>query len=218
MGAAVSVRSPRGFTLIEMAAALAVTGLVVTAGYAGLSVLSDIRADTGEANRRVVSAVNARATLESWLRSTTLLVRADDRSAGGHPLNELVFVTADGGELWPGRRRIHLRVDINPATPERGLLATLRPPDGGSGRPVTVELAPDATGLELRYRFRRQGSWRWEARWPDEETEVPSGVRVRLVETRRIRLGPGSGGPGSEGGLAAVHRLPLTVPLPTATR
>lgn len=208
----------RGFTLVEMAAALAVTGLVVTAGWAGLAALSDARSAARAAHDRAVGAANARATLEGWLRSSTLLVRADDRTAGAHPLHELVFVTADGGELWPGSRRIHLRVDLDPSTPHRGLVATLRAPDDPASRPVTVSLTPEATGLELAYRFRRGGRWEWRSRWPTEESRVPSAVRIRLVETVRIVLGPGTEGETEDRGLAALHEVPLVVPTPTATR
>jgi prepilin-type N-terminal cleavage/methylation domain-containing protein len=209
----------RGFTLVEMAAALAVTGLVVAAGWAGLAALSDARSAARAVHDRAVSAANARATLEGWLRSATRLVRADDRSAGAHPLHELEFVTADGGELWPGPRRIRLRVDIDPATPHRGLVATLRDPDGPASRPRTVALAPQATGLEITYRFSRGGRRTWTSRWPSEESRVPSAVRVRLVETARISLGPGASEPDpAERGLAALHGRPLVVPMPTATR
>lgn len=215
------MRSPavdRGFTLVEMAAALAVTGLVVTAGWAGLAALSDARSAARSAHDRAVSAANARATLGSWLRSSTLLVRADDRSAGAHPLHELVFVTAEGGDLWPGPRRIHLRVDIDPSTPERGLVATLRAPDDPASRSVTVALAPEATGLELAYRLRSGGRWEWRTRLPDEESRVPSAVRIRLVETVRIGLGPGADPGPADRGLAALHEVPLVVPTPAATR
>lgn len=206
----------RGFTLVEMAAALAVTGLVVTAGWAGLAALSDARSAARSGHVRAVSAANARATLQSWLRSATLLVESDDRSAGAHPLHELTFVTADGGDLWPGPRRIHLRVDLDPATPHRGLVATLRAPDDPASRAETVALAPEATGLELVYRVRRGGRWEWTSRWPEEESRVPSAVRVRLVETIRIELGPDPDP--TDRGLAALHRVPLVAPMPTATR
>lgn len=210
--------SDRGFTLVEMAAALAVTGLVVTAGWAGLAALSDARAAARAAHDRTLSAANARATLEGWLRSATRLVRADDRSAGAHPLHELVFVTADGGDLWPGPRRIRLRVDLDPSTPHRGLVATLRDPGDPASRPERVALAPEATGLELTYRFPRGGRWEWRSRWPREESRVPSAVRIRLVETVRLVLGPGAEEAPADRGMAALHERPLVVPLPTADR
>lgn len=208
----------RGFTLVEMAAALAVTGLVVTAGWAGLAALSDARSAARSAHDRAVSAANARATLESWLRSATLLVRADDRAAGAHPLHELVFVTAHGGDLWPGARRIRLRVDLDASTPHRGLVATLRDPDDPASPATTVELAPEATGVELSYRFRRGDGGEWMSRWPDEESRVPSAVRIRLIETVRIVLGPGAEEGPADRGLPALHEAPLVVPTPTASR
>lgn len=208
-------RASPGFTLIEMAVALAITGMVVAAGYAGLSVLSDTRSAAGERHRRILGAVNARSTLAQWLRSATDLLETAPRSTGAHPLDEMTFVTADGGELWPGPRRVHLRVDVDPSTPPRGLVATLRRPGGGSGAPVTVSLAPEATGVEIRYRIRRRGEWRWVGRWREEEADraLPTAVRVRLVETARIRIGPGTGGGEVEGDLAELQRLPLVVPL-----
>lgn len=204
-----------GFTLIEMAVALAITGMVVAAGYAGLSVLSDTRSAAGDRHRRILGAVNARATLDQWLRSTTELLETAPRSTGAHPLDRMVFVTADGGDLWPGPRRVRLRVDIDPSTPPRGLVATLRPAGEGSGAPVTISLAPEATGVEIRYRIRRRGAWRWADRWREEDAHraLPTAVRIRLVETARIRIGPGTGGGEVEGALTELHRLPLVVPL-----
>lgn len=208
----------RGFTLVEMAAALAVTGLVVAAGYAGLSVLSDVRSDAGAEHARIVAAANARATLEGWLRSATVLVRAADRSEGAHPLDELVFVTADGGDLRPGPRRIHLRVDIDPATRPRGLIALVRRPGDPVGRADTVAMAPEATGLEILYRVPRGGGPAWSSDLPDRKDRVPSAVRLQLVETARIRLGPTAPARRGAEGLAPLHERPLVVPLPTVRR
>lgn len=201
--------APSGFTLIETSVALLVTGLAVAVGYAGLSVLADARSRASSANEEVIRAANVRATLGGWLRSAVLLVEADDRSAGGRPLHGISFVTADAGPLRPGAHRVALRVDLDPATAERGLVADLDPLDGG-GR-ETLELAPNATGLHVDYRVRRDGRRRWTTRWQEEE-QLPDAVRLRLLETRAFRLGPGPRR-GDDRALPPLLRRAVTVAL-----
>lgn len=179
-----------GFTLLETSMALVITGLAVAVGYAGLSVLADTRSHAASANERAVRAVNVRSSLQRWLRSAVLLVEADDRSVGGRPRHRVTFVAADGGPLRPGPHRVTLRVDLDPGSAERGLVADLEPVEG-AGR-ATLELAPRATGLEVAYRVRRDGRARWTVRW-QEESQLPEAVRLRLYETRSFRLGPGAG-------------------------
>lgn len=207
-------RGPGGFTLLEMTVALLITGLALAAGYAGLRTLSDARAASRDVHARVVRAANVRATLEGWIRAADSVVAARPRSDGALPLDRLVFVTADGGELRPGPRRIRLRIDRDPATRARGLVADLWPADGRPGPGETLELAPRAAGLEIRYRLDRGRGHRWVDR-VDPETESPDAVRLRLVESVRIRLGPGSGG-GRDGGLPALLRRPLVATVATA--
>ena len=206
-----------GFTLMEMTVALLVSGLAVLAAYGGLRTLSDASRRAGAAQREVMAPVNVRITLERWLRSTNLLLESRDRSEGGQPLNEMVFAVADAGDLRPGPHRVHLRVDLDPTTPGRGLVASLRPLGGGD--PETLTLVPGATGLEIRYRVSEDGRRRWVSRWEREE-RMPDGVRLLLRETRRIRVGPtGEDRPGprvataGSDGVPPLLRLPLVVPL-----
>lgn len=216
MTAAAAAGGRGGFTLLEAAVALTVTGLALAAGYAGVSTLIEARRAGGEANAEVIRAANVRATLAGWLRSTVLVLggRADDD--GGHPRHQMTFVTADAGELRPAPVRIRLRVDLDPATPEQGLVAELTPLGTGGGPGELLELAPRATGLEILYRVHRDGRRRWTPRWEEGEG-YPEAVRVHLLETAAIRLGPG---PGPDRGqrLPALLRRPVTVPLRAAPR
>lgn len=201
----------RGFTVLEATVALTLTGLALAAGYAGVSTLADARRVGGEANAEVVRAANVRASLVGWLRSTVLLLEARGEADGGHPRHEMLFVTADAGELRPGPHRVRLRVDLDPATPGRGLVADLVPLASSGGRAETLELAPRATGLEILYRVNRDGHRRWTPRW-EEGDGPPEAVRVRLLETAAIRLGPGSARERGEG-LPALLLRPMTVPM-----
>lgn len=203
-----------GFTLLEMTVALLITGMAVAAGYAGLRTLSDTRAASRDVHAGIVRAANVRATLESWVHGLDSVVSIRPRSDGGLPLDRVVFVTADGGELRPGPRRIRLRVDRDPATAARGLVADLWPAGASDQGGETLELAPEAVGLELRYRLDRGGGHRWVDRF-DPETRVPDAVRLRLVESARIRLGPGPD-EGRTGGLPALLRRPLVAAVATA--
>lgn len=196
-----------GFTLLEMTVALVVTGLAVAAGYAGLRTLSDARAASRDVHAGVVRAANVRATLESWIQGLDSVLAVRPRSDGALPLDRVVFVTADGGELRPGPRRIRLRIDRDPATAVRGLVADVWPAGPSGGERESLEMAPEAVGLELRYRVERGRGHRWVDRF-DPGTRTPDAVRIRLVESARIRLGPGTGA-GREGGLPALLRRPL---------
>lgn len=200
----------RGFTLIEVTVALALTGMVVTVAYAGLAVVLDAREHSERAHREELAATAAREQLVGWLRSTTLLFAARQRSDGAHPLDELVFAVSDGGWLRPGPHRIHLGTDLDPGTPARGLVAVLVPL-GAPAPPETLSIAPRATGLELRYRIEEGGVRRWVRRW-EEGGRMPDAVRLRLVASPRIRLGGESAGE-SAGELPAILRLPITVPI-----
>jgi hypothetical protein len=205
-----------GFTVLEAAVALAVTGLALAAGYAGVSTLAEARRAGGEAHADVIRAANVRVSLSGWLRSTVLLLEARTDADGGHPRHEMSFVTADAGELRPAPVRVQLRVDLDPATPEQGLVAELTPLETGGGSRELLELAPRATGLEILYRVRREGRRRWTPRWEEGEG-YPEAVRLRLLETAAIRLGPG---PAPDRGerLPALLRRPLTVPLEAGRR
>ncbi len=197
----------RGFTLLEMTVALVVTGMAVAAGYAGLQTLSDARAASRDVHADVVRAANVRATLEGWLHGAERFVEVRPASDGALPLDRVVFVTADAGDLRPGPRRVRLRIDRDPTTPARGLVADLWPTEGRRRAAETLELAPGAVGLEIRYRVDRGGRSRWVERW-DLETATPDAVRIRLVESVRVRLGPATG-PERSGGLPALLRRPV---------
>lgn len=204
-------RGHGGFTVLEATVALTLTGLALAAGYAGVSTLADARRAGGQANAAVVRAANTRASLVRWIRSTVLLLEARDDADGGHPLHEMTFVTADPGELRPAPCRVRLRVDLDPTTAERGLVAELLPLGAGAEVVETLELAPRATGLEILYLVNRSGRRRWIPRW-EEGDAAPEAVRVRLLETTSLRLGPGSAAERDDR-LPALLRRPMTVPL-----
>ena len=130
----------------------------------------------------------------------------------------MTFVTADGGDLRPGPHRVRLRVDRDPATAVRGLVADLRPSGAvprGDAR-ETLELAPEAVGLEVRYRLDRGRGHRWVDAFEPSDGP-PDAVRIRIVESVRIRLGPGSGeGRNGDGGLPALLGRPLVARVASA--
>lgn len=202
--------------MLEAAVALAVTGLALAAGYAGVSTLAEARRAGGEAHADVLRAANVRASLSGWLRSTVLLLEARADGDGGHPRHEMTFVTADAGELRPAPVRVRLRVDLDPATPVRGLVAELAPLGRRGGSREVLELAPRATGLEIHYLVRRDGRRRWAPRW-EEGAGHPEAVRLRVLETAAIRLGPRPAGDRRER-LPALLRRPVTVPLEAGRR
>lgn len=212
-----------GFTLLEMVVALAITGIAVSAAYAGLASLADARRTSRAASEPLVAAAARRRALTGWLRSAYFVFGSTHVQDGATSRDAVSFAVPDGGPLHPGPHRVDLSVDLDPATSPRGLVAVLTPLRGASpGPPDTVELAPEATGAEIRYRVEERGERRWVVRWQDDEgrATLPDAIRLRLTATTRIRLGPGSGGPGpgrAEGAIAPLMAIPVVVPLEAAS-
>lgn len=186
----------RGFTLIEITVGLAIAGVIVAGAAAALASVADARARARAATARVVAPAAARATLEQWLRRMTLLPGTEPflgrPSAPASDIPALTFCVADGGALWPGPHCLAVRVDLDPGTPETGLVADVRRLRRGTlAAPETVVLADRAVGVRMRYLVRLDGQARWLDRWESTE-QLPEAVRLEAVEAERVRLGDGA--------------------------
>lgn len=205
-------RSGAGFTVIELLVALAITGLVVAAGHAGLTALIDASARARAAREPVHAGAAARAMLADWLNAASLLdgngsFWGTHRRDGIERIDRLSFTIADGGPLRRGPQRVDLWVDRDLFTVSEGLLAELTPIRGGPPAPTeTLSLARSGTGLSLRYLVMLDGRERWVDEW-QSTTQLPRAVELRLTRIGRVRLGGASDGIE----LPPLLRLPLVV-------
>jgi len=203
----------RGFTLIEVVVGLAVAAVVVAGAGAALSAVADVGRRSRDATERVVGPAAVRVTLEEWLRGASLLdglgpfVGRADAASPTDPV--LHFCIGDGGPIRPGPRCVSLRVDLDPSTPEEGLLAEVRALRGGTLLlPEIVVLAPDAIDLVARYRVVIEGRRHWVTSWESADT-LPEAVRLEIRRTERARIGPATG----DGPIADALSLPMVLRL-----
>lgn len=188
-----------GFTLLEVVVALTVAGAVTAGAYGILLSVSASRERVARERERVLPAVAAREALAAWLAGAATLdqggpFRGIDRRDGPLPADELSFVVGDGGTLHPGPRRIRLWVERRFAAPRQGLLAEIGPVGGGAAD--TLEVAPGAAGMDVRYRTRVQGVDRWLDGW-SAGAELPDAVELRLLPApERAADARGDGLPG----------------------
>ena len=171
----------RGLTLIELLVALAITGLMMGSGYGALSVMVDHRARVMAATDAVASAAAKRRMLTGWLRGARLTIEGDATFEGLHGVDEdrpddaLTFVTNAPTPLGMPETVIHVYIDRDDKTPERGLTVSLADRKGGVTRRIEVD--PRATGLDIRYLSGLFGKRAWLESWVST-TVLPSAVTL----------------------------------------
>ena len=153
----------KGMTLLEVIVALAVAGAALAAGAAVLGFLTDQQERSGALP--VASANAARTTLRDWVANAQLTTQGDAEFRGTSASrlmstanDELTFVTTAPTPIGETGTVVHLHVTA------RGLIANLTS-WRGSGTTSAVALAPDATGLRIRYLGSIYGERRWERTW-----------------------------------------------------
>ena len=200
-------RSPRrsGMTLVELVVALAISGLVMTSGYAAFSTMADRRATATTVIDDVARAAAIRATLAAWVTGAELTIEDDavlfrglDGVRNGLPDDELTLRTNATAAANARAGTIRLYVDRNDSTPERGLVAELSSGLSGSPRKL-VELDGVVTTLDVRYLSGLHGARDWSTSWVST-TVLPLGVEIRLTSAPTDSLAP-------------LLRLPLLVAL-----
>jgi len=181
------VRRPRrGFTMIELMVALAISGIVAAAAYAAVRFAADASVRLREARTSALSGAAARLTLEGWLRAAAFIDGADrfvglDRRTEGRPMDELTYGVADAGAHHPGPHRVRLWIDRSPSTRAGGLVAELTPIRAGVlAPPETLEIAPGAVGLRMRYWVRVFGKDRWVDGW-ESSKELPRAIELHVI-------------------------------------
>ena len=198
-------------TLVELIVALVVTGMVAAIGASTFSTVVDSRTRTRDVAYAVTNAAATRSVLVSWLSSgrvssiaerppaATGLNLADDDDA-------LLVVATTSTPLNSGETVVHLYIDRDEETPERGLVAELESLDLASDevqRTVNriVQLDSSVTGLLVEY---LDGEAR---RWiPRKEAVTRSPIAVRMTLS--------ASAPDT---LPALLRLPIVQPMPRSS-
>jgi prepilin-type N-terminal cleavage/methylation domain-containing protein len=171
----------RGLTLIELLVALAITGLVMSAGYSALSTMVDHRTRVMTSTEAVASGAEKRRMLIDWLRGARLNIEGSANFEGlpgeveDRPDDALTFVTNTPTPIGSDETIIHLYIDRDDKTPEIGLTASLTDRRGGAAR--RVEIDRRITGLQIRYLSGIFGKRAWLDSWVST-TVLPSGVKV----------------------------------------
>lgn len=173
-----------GFTLVEVLTALVVAGIVATAVVAGVRAVTTWTAEARQRARDANRAGAVRGQLRAWLASAAAPASAEaggfrfrNASAeGGRDDDELAWTTRAGSPVAPGPARVRLFVDRDSTTAQRGLVAEVS--RGGDVTPRRVELAPAATGLDLRFRL-ASGTRGWTADWTSTR-QRPAAVELTV--------------------------------------
>jgi hypothetical protein len=199
--------------MIEVMVALVIAGVVVSGAYAMAGATADARARTERERAEAFPGPAAREALDGWLRAAALLEGAGpfqglDRADGPFPRDALAFVVEDGGALHPGPRRVRLWVERDPRGGRAGLLAELAPLRlDDRGGVDTLLVAPDAVGLEARYRTRVGREDQWVGAW-SSATMLPDAVELTVVPPPESAANENAGRR-----FPRVLRLPLVAPL-----
>lgn len=200
-----------GFTIVELLVALVITGMVLSAAYAGLHVATDAGVRLRRQRALALGGPAAREALQEWLRAATLaggsepFVGVPGHHTDGPPHDEISFAVTDGGVLRPGPQRLRLWIARDSAGAQRGLLAQIVPIGRTADvRPETLEVARAAVGLAIRYRVpAAAGRRQWVDAW-QSATHLPSAMELRIVGAAEGSRAPA---------LPPVLTLPLRVPV-----
>jgi prepilin-type N-terminal cleavage/methylation domain-containing protein len=188
------VRCPAGFTLIEVMVALAVGGIVVSAGMAALATVQDRSEHALIATTGAIEAAATRATVVDWLSGAFYSVREQgirfeglDADEFGWEWDEVVFPSRARTPLRTAVTTIRLFLDTDPETPERGLVAELTGLVGSE--PLRMELIPGATGISVRYLPYGDGPVEWSVSWVNQ-SQLPRAVELTLMDDPEYPLPP----------------------------
>jgi prepilin-type N-terminal cleavage/methylation domain-containing protein len=173
-----------GFTLLELIISITITGMVVSAGYAALTVLLDRREMIEAELDTSVRSANARRTLRTWLSGARLTL--DDAGPGFTGMDgvaesmdddALTFLTGSGTPLGQGAV-IRLFVDRDEATAEQGLVARVSQLRGSKSLLIPIESS--VVGLDIQYHGSVIEGVAVLPSWISR-TILPSGIEIKLT-------------------------------------
>ena len=201
-----------GVTLMELVVALVVTGMVAALGAATFNTVIDNRAIAREGTYSVTSAAATRALLVAWMSSGRITAQAE-RAQTATSLNladdddALLVVATTSTPVSSGQTVVHLFIDRDDETPEKGLVAELQSLDVTSRdlqTTVTRLVQLDSTVNGMLVEYLDEQSRRWIPR-REAATRAPVAVRVTLSAS------------GSDT-LPSLLRLPIVQAMPRGGR
>lgn len=194
--------SRRALSLLEVVVALAIVALAAAAGARAFGSFVDFGGRSRAEVSSVLRAATVRRTLAAWLAAASLPegspgLEGAERARRLLDDDEMQFLTTAATPVGRSEVLVHLFIDRDPATPERGLVAEVRPWRGAGIE--RVELVPQATSLGIRYHTSLLGESRWVRSWLSTVV-LPRAVELRIAAPAADPLPP-------------LLALPLTVTL-----
>jgi hypothetical protein len=148
---------------MEVLIGLTVAALALTAGFATLGFLSDSDGPVDVASALALRGATTRNLLIEWLGEARYRVgrrgasfQGLDNQVFSTQADELIVPTTASTPLGVGTTVVHLYIDDDGSTPERGLVAALS--ELPTDEPRLVELVPEAGSLELHYLLPIEGT------------------------------------------------------------
>jgi len=182
-----------GLTLLELLVGLVIMSAALGVGYTAFTGVAEQRERALRTMDRTTRAAFARSSLIEWLQDVRLAAdqhdppfRGLDGVYGNEPDDQLLFLTT--APVFPGEGpvQVHLFIDRRPTAPEHGLVAVLSELHGV--RSERLDLAPAATGLDIRYLF-EFGRRRWVPGWVSSSA-LPLGVELTITASEQSKLPP----------------------------
>ena len=172
-----------GMTLMELVIALLITGMIAAIGAAAFNSVLDNRASAKIATYAVTRAAATRALLVSWLSSASFSSDATRPPSAttlnlGEDDDALVVSVNTPTPIDYTEAVVHLFIDRDEETPERGLVAEMQSIEAATM--VRTELDSSVTGLLVEYLDPQTNRW-----VPRKEGVVRSPLAVRMTLSAR---------------------------------
>jgi hypothetical protein len=154
--------------------------------------------------RAAVAGATQRALLMDWLASARFRVQQGqqfegvDQEQDGKERDQILFPTTAVTPVEGTYTVVGLFIDVDPETPERGLVAELTG-ETASSAAQRLELVPQADALRIRYLPGVPGQFEWTDGWTGTN-QLPRGLEISLE-------------PAAGDTLPVLLRLPLRVAL-----
>jgi hypothetical protein len=188
----------RGVTVLELLFGLTAVALVASIGTATFSLLAKERLSHRDSTDAVRRETTVRRTIVDWLEEAHASIGTDagpapgvfqliDATDHGRDADVLVFTTTAPTPLATGETIVRLYVDVDAATPERGLTAELTSWPGGPA--ARLQLDSTVVAMNVRLLTLLLSGQRWVPSWMSTAV-LPRGIEIRLRGKGRETISP----------------------------